>query len=340
MIADASIPKIIGSRYEILELAGHGGMADIFRARDTILERQVAVKILKKDFSVDESFKSRFLFEAQAAANLSHANIVTIHDFGIENDLPFLVMEFITGTDLKRMILEKGRVPVRDALPLIVQACSGVGYAHRAGLVHCDIKPHNLIVTRDQRLKVTDFGIARALSTIAPDEYSEVVWGSPLYFSPEQAAGSAPSPASDVYSLGVVLYETLTGQTPFFSENASELARMHREQAPLPPRYLAPEIPQALEKIILKVLSKEPSSRYRNGDQFGQVLQSFCTQNHIPTPFSLYTDSAKPQAGTYSPGDNPDWITIGLAFAALILLGGLVPFWFYLILRYGNFFTS
>jgi len=165
----------------------------------------------------------------------------------------------------------------------MIQACSGVGYAHRAGLVHCDIKPHNMLVTPEGRLKVTDFGIARALSTISPDERSEVVWGSPHYFSPEQASGLPPSPASDVYSLGVILYEMLTGRLPFIASDSAELARMHREDLPVAPRYFNTSIPAKLEEIILKVLSKEPSARYRTADQLGRLLMGlYETERSVP----------------------------------------------------------
>ncbi|MCK7483253.1 MAG: protein kinase [Candidatus Moduliflexus flocculans] len=187
-------------------------MADVFRARDLMLERTVAIKVLHEHYSDEEGFQERFKQEARAAANLSHPNIVTVHDFGFDNDQIFIVMEYIPGKDLKTILRQRGRYTIEEAIPLIVQACAGIGYAHRAGLVHCDVKPHNMIVTPDGRLKVTDFGIARALSTIMPDERADVVWGSPQYFSPEQAAGEAPSPASDVYSLGIVLYEMITGR--------------------------------------------------------------------------------------------------------------------------------
>lgn len=332
--------KIIGGRYKILDLVGHGGMADIFLAWDQTLERQVAIKILGNDYSFDEAFKSRFIFEAKAAANLSHINIVTVHDFGFEGENPYLVMEYIQGTDMKSLILEQGKLPVPDALPLILQACAGIGYAHRAGLVHCDVKPHNLIITRDKRAKVTDFGIARVLSSINPEETSDIVWGSPLYFSPEQATGLAPSPASDVYSLGVVIYEALTGQTPFYSEDISELAMMHREKAPLPPRYLNSDIPESLQKIIMRALSKDSSSRYRNGDQFGRVLQSFCDQAKISTPYSIYAADTEISNLDSQQASEIDWRTIGLAFITLFLVSGLIPLWIYIILRYGNVFQQ
>jgi len=235
-----------------------------------------------------------------------------------------------------------------------VQACAGVGYAHRAGLVHCDVKPHNMLVTPDKRLKVTDFGIARALATIHPEERSNVVWGSPQYFSPEQAMGEPPSPSSDVYSLGIVLYEILTGSLPFVASTAQELARLHLDAYPHPIREYLPEIPQTLEQIVDKVLSKEPSARYRTADQLGRVLLRFGTQSQpAPAPELSLTPEASPNyqpepvsrpvsrpvrtptpAPTYytkpesaAPAANIDWVSVFLGLLALIAVGGLIPFW-------------
>src|SRR5512136_325259 len=251
-------PVLLNNRYLLLEQLGKGGMAFIYRARDTMLERLVTVKVLREKYSVDPLFQERFRQEARAAANLSHPNIVTVHDFGLDKGQLFIVMEYIAGTDLKAFMKQHGRFTPQEAVPLLVQACAGIGYAHRAGLVHCDVKPGNLLVTPDMRLKVTDFGIARALSTIQPTEKSDVIWGSPQYFSPEQAAGAAPSPASDVYSLGVIMYEMLTGSLPFHADSASELARHHIETDPVPISEMLPDISPVLEKIQTKVLSKEP----------------------------------------------------------------------------------
>src|SRR5574339_369252 len=269
---------VLNNRYQLLERIGSGGMADVFRARDLMLERTVAIKVLHDTYSEDKALQDRFKQEARAAANLSHPNIVTVHDFGFDNAQLFIVMEHIPGKDLKTILRTRGRYSVDEAIPLMVQACAGIGYAHRAGLVHCDIKPHNMIVTPDGRLKVTDFGIARALSTILPGERADVVWGSPQYFSPEQAVGEAPSPSSDVYSLGVVLYEVLTGALPFTAPTSEELALLHLQADPIPPSEYVPDIPKALEEIILKVLSKEPSARYRTADQLGRVLLRFGTE--------------------------------------------------------------
>ncbi len=274
---------LLNDRYQLLERLGTGGMADVYRARDVVLDRNVAIKVLRKDYSDNEEFQSQFRLEARSAANLSHPNIVTVHDFGFADGLLYIVMEHIPGKDLKQLIRDRGRFSIEDGIPLIVQACKGIGYAHRAGLVHCDIKPHNMLVSKDGRLKVTDFGIARALATIAPGEKSDIVWGSPLYFAPEQAAGEPPTPASDVYSLGVVMYELLSGTTPFTASTADELARLHISARPIPISEYIPDIPSALEEIVMKVLAKEPSARYRTADQLGRVLQKFGTQPDLPT---------------------------------------------------------
>ena len=276
---------ILNDRYQLEQTLGTGGMAIVYKAKDLMLERYVAVKALREDFSQDVAFRERFRQEAKAAANLSHPNIVTVHDFGLDQKHLFIVMEYMPGTDLKTLIKQKERFNITEALELMIQACGGVGYAHRAGLVHCDIKPHNMLVTPEGRLKVTDFGIARALSTISPDERSEVVWGSPHYFSPEQASGMPPSPASDVYSLGVILYEMLAGRLPFIASDSGELARMHREDLPVAPRYYNTSIPAKLEEIILKVLSKEPSARYRTADQLGRLLMGlYESERSVPFP--------------------------------------------------------
>lgn len=273
---------LLNDRYQLEEVLGSGGMANVYRARDVVLDRPVAIKVLRKEYSTNDNFQKQFWLEARSAANLSHPNIVTVHDFGAADDLLYIVMELVPGKDLKQLVRERGRFPYQQGIPLMIQACAGVGYAHRAGLVHCDIKPHNMLVSKDMRLKVTDFGIARALATIKPGEKNDVVWGSPLYFAPEQAAGEAPTPASDVYSLGVVLYEILTGTTPFTASSADELARLHISARPLAISEYVPDVPPALEEIVMKVLSKEPAARYRTADQLGRVLQKFGTETATP----------------------------------------------------------
>jgi len=332
--------RVLGGRYELVQTVGTGGMAVVYRARDLMLERPVAIKLLRADFSSDPAFRDRFHLEAKAAANLAHPNIVTVHDFGLDNQQLYLVMEYIPGTDLKTIIRERGRLSIDEAVELVVQACAGIGYAHRAGLVHCDVKPQNMLVTPDQRLKVTDFGIARALSTIHPDEHNDVIWGSPQYFSPEQASGLAPSPASDVYSLGVVLYEALTGRLPFDGQTATELARQHRDTQPPNPSAYRADLPTALQQVIMKVLSKEPTLRYRTADQMGRVLsnlkssqqldQSSPPQTIVETPVAPVSHSQPTQlVQPASPTRSMDWGTAFLALAAFLAVGGLIPFWLF-----------
>ncbi len=364
---------LLNDRYQLIEQLGTGGMAYVYRARDVVLDRDVAIKILRKDYSNNAEFQNQFRLEARSAANLSHPNIVTVHDFGFADGLLYIVMEHIPGKDLKQLIRERGRFSVQDGIPLMVQACAGIGYAHRAGLVHCDVKPHNMLVSKDMRLKVTDFGIARALASFTPGERADVVWGSPLYFAPEQAMGEPPAPASDVYSLGIVLYELLCGTPPFTASTADELARLHISARPIPIREYIPDIPVALEEIVMKVLSKEPSARYRTADQLGRVLHKFGTQpDPKPTPAResppVITLSPEVAERLANPGGTPasqplpvpalddqpqyptppayayqaesasqediDWVSIGLGFLAVLAVGGLVPFWLAIYLNY------
>jgi serine/threonine protein kinase len=343
--------RLLNGRYQLLERLGSGGMAMVYRGRDQQLKRDVAIKILRQDQDRREDFNLQFRNEAQSAANLSHPNIVQIYDYGTDAGESFIVMEFVPGTDLKSLLRKQGRFEVEQGVHLMVQACAGIGYAHRAGLVHCDVKPHNMLVTPDGRLKVTDFGIARALATLSPGERTDVVWGSPQYYAPEQASGHAPSPASDVYSLGIVTYEVLTGTLPFTASTAEELAHLHLDAKPIPPSEYVPDIPRALEEIIMKVLSKEPSARYRTADQLGRVLMKFGTRPDLPTvaPAPAYEPEA-PAVGAAAPSfvweDSPaaepdiqgateiDWTSVGLGLLALVAVGGLLPFWMWIYFVY------
>ncbi|MFN2215481.1 MAG: serine/threonine-protein kinase [Anaerolineales bacterium] len=334
--------RLLNNRYQLIEERGKGGMAFVYRARDLMLERDVAIKILREDYSNDIAFQERFRQEAKAAANLSHPNIVTVHDFGIDQGKLFIVMEFVPGDDLKTIIRRKGRLSPKEAIPLIIQACAGIGYAHRAGLVHCDVKPQNLLVMPDNRLKVTDFGIARALASIKPEEQVDVVWGSPQYFSPEQASGSAPSPASDVYSLGVVLYEMLAGTLPFNASSTTGFSQMHKESVPGDISKVVPGISPSLQQIIEKVLSKEPSMRYRTADQMGRVLQKFGAglgdaSSLLSLVPDIPTDEMDVTIGKQQPKKinlDIDWINVGLGLLALLLVGGLIPFWVWVYFVY------
>lgn len=274
-MTDPGQQYLLNKRYRLLSPIGAGGMAVVYKAQDLALGRLVAVKILREPLTGDADFLARFQQEARAAANLAHPNIVTVHDFGRDGGRYYIVMEYIEGKDLKALIKEGAPFKVERGLDLAIQVCAGIGYAHRAGLVHCDVKPQNILVTADGRVKVTDFGIARALASLQPGETTDVVWGSPQYYAPEQAAGEAPTPASDVYSIGVVLYEMLAGRLPFVASTQQALAMMHLRDEPPRLTLFNPALPETLERIVHKVLAKEPSARYRTADQLGRILISY-----------------------------------------------------------------
>jgi serine/threonine-protein kinase len=338
---------VLNKRYQLEDFVEKGGMATVYRGRDLMLERDVAIKVLREDYSRDPAFRERFRQEAKAAANLSHSNIVTVYDFGINEDRLFIVMEYVPGTDLNSLIKQRKIYTLDEGIPLVIQACKGLGYAHRAGLVHCDIKPHNFLVTPDGRVKVTDFGIARALASIHPGEEQDVVWGSPQYFAPEQAAGNAPSPASDVYSMGVIMYQMFTGQLPFTSKSPAELGQQHRFQQPAAPMELNPKIPPALNEIMLKVLSKEPSARYRTADQLGRVLLTFAAPQEVAAREG-YTPAPQKAPGRLSAvrelfageAQGPiDWVGVGLGLLAALAVGGLLPFWMWVYITVNSPFA-
>ena len=362
---------LLNNRYKILTQIGAGGMSLVLKAQDMSLGRVVAIKVLRDSFTRDSQFLNRFLQEARAAANLTHPNIVTVHDFGEDSGRYYIVMEFIEGQTLKQIIRDEAPLNLERTIDFATQLCAGVGYAHRAGLVHCDLKPQNIMITPEGRVKVTDFGIARALVSIHPQESNEVVWGSPQYFSPEQATGSAPTPASDVYSIGITLYEMLSGRLPFQSETPQALAMMHvRDEVPSLALY-NPTIPEAVERIIKKILSKEPALRYRNADQLGHILQSYgergadvtmgraavtVTPSSTPQPSHPSPSSTTPTRPTVSQRTRPaptvinrveeevygeeeedegvDWLAILLGAVALVSVLGLIPLWLFVLIQY------
>lgn len=270
---------VFNGRYRVIDRIGSGGMSVVYRAQDLSLGRIVAVKVLHESLTDDEGFLRRFQREAHAAANLSHPNIVTVHDIGQDNNRHYIVMEFVDGRTLKQLVRlqnQQGRpLGIGQALDLAIQICAGIGYAHRANLIHCDVKSQNILVTRDERVKVADFGIARAISEATQHTIDNQIWGTPHYFSPEQAAGQPATPASDVYAIGVVLFELLTGRLPFLAETHTALALKHMHEPPPFASDINPLVPQQLDQIIQKVLSKEPAARYRTGDQFGRILSAY-----------------------------------------------------------------
>jgi serine/threonine protein kinase len=326
-------PVLLNNRYRLLELIGSGGMAVIYRGVDTLLQRRVAIKILRERFASDPAFLARFQREAQAAANLEHPNIVTVHDVGQDEGRHYIVMEYVDGQDLKALIRQRERLSINEALNITAQICAGVGHAHKANLIHCDIKPQNVLVTRDGRVKVADFGIARALSESGLTE-SETVWGSPLYLSPEQAAGEPPSPASDVYSIGVVMYEMLAGTPPFQAEKPAALALMHMRDEPPPLTVHNPQVPPRLDWIVRKLLAKEPSARYRTAEQLVHILAEYRKHGEQPTGWQPAIPSSSPAAPTLrepqpsSPARLvPDGLTWILGIVAFIAVVGLIPLW-------------
>lgn len=267
---------LINNRYRLVAQQGSGGMAVIYKAIDEELGRTVAMKILRPSLTHDPDFLRRFKNEARNVANLGHPNIVTVYDVGSEGQTHYIVMEFIDGSDLKKLIRKDGALPIDVAVDLSIQICAGIGFAHRAGLVHADVKPQNVLLTSSRQVKVTDFGIAQAFSDATqPQERQQVVWGSPHYFSPEQAQGEKPSPASDVYAIGVVMFEMLAGKLPYTGADQRELAMAHIKE-PVPRlEEVAPHVPDALARIVYKVMSKDPKDRYRMADQLGQILISY-----------------------------------------------------------------
>lgn len=258
--------KIIGNRYEILEKIGNGGMATVYRARCQLLNRYVAVKVLKDEFITDEEFIKRFNTEAQAAASLTHPNIVSIYDVGQEENLYYIVMELVKGKTLKEIINEEGVLPWKWSINIASQIASALEMAHRNHIVHRDIKPHNIIITEEGVAKVTDFGIAKAVSNSTITAFGTTI-GSVHYFSPEHARGGYTDAKSDLYSLGVVMYEMITGRVPFDADTAVSVALKHMQEKPVEPIKLNPSIPIALNQIILKAMQKETNLRYQSATE-------------------------------------------------------------------------
>lgn len=250
---------IIQNRYEIIEEVGSGGMSVVYKAKCHVLNRFVAIKVLKPEFSDDKGFVSKFRIEAQSAAGLSHPNIVNVFDVGEENGYHYIVMELVEGITLKEYIQQNGRLPYQTALDFIMQIAAGIEVAHEHHTIHRDIKPQNIIVSKNGTLKVTDFGIAKAATS---NTIASSAMGSVHYISPEQARGGYSDERSDIYSLGITLYEMLTGRVPFEGENNVTVALMHIQSEIIPPREYYPDIPVGLENIVLKATQKKPESRY------------------------------------------------------------------------------
>lgn len=258
--------KLIGNRYEILEKIGNGGMATVYKAQDQILKRYVAVKVLRDEFTTDEEFIRRFNTEAQSAASLTHPNIVSIYDVGNEGNIYYIVMELIQGKTLKQIIDEDGVLPWKWSIDIASQIASALETAHKNNIVHRDIKPHNIIITEDGVAKVTDFGIAKAVSNSTITAFGTTI-GSVHYFSPEHARGGYTDAKSDLYSLGVVMYEMLTGRVPFDADTPVSVALKHMQERPIEPIKLNPAIPYSVNKIIMKAMEKDLNLRYQSATE-------------------------------------------------------------------------
>ena len=253
--------KKLGGRYEVISRVGGGGMAVVYKAKDLLLYRYVAIKVLNESLSNDSEFIRRFSREAQAAASLSHPNVVNVYDVGTEGHTHYIVMEYVEGPTLKEWIQQNGPLPPETVVDIASQICDGLAHAHENQIVHRDIKPHNILLGPGGRAKVTDFGIARAATSSTITQTGSVM-GSVHYFSPEQARGGVIGERSDLYSLGVVMYEMVTGRLPFDADSAIAIALKHLQEPVEDPRKYAADLPDSIRNIILKALEKDPEKRF------------------------------------------------------------------------------
>jgi serine/threonine-protein kinase len=269
--------KILNNRYKIIKEIGRGGMAIVYSARDTLLERRVALKMLRPEYKSDDEFIDKFRQEARAVARLSHPNVVSIYDIVVDEERIYLVMEIVEGKTLKDIIKERTKLSIAESLEMARQIAAALSVAHGNQIVHCDIKPHNIILNDEMEVKVTDFGIARAVSN-ATVRVTETVVGSAHYFSPEQAKGGEIKAYSDVYSLGVVLYEMTTGELPFHGESPISVALKHIQQTPVEPSQINNDIPKEVNDLIMKAISKDPADRFQDAYEMRQQI-TYCLKN-------------------------------------------------------------
>jgi serine/threonine-protein kinase len=307
-------------RYRVERVLGHGGMAVVYLARDEELQRPVAVKVLAEHLAGEDSVRERFVREARLAARLSHPNVVQVYDAGESEGQPFIVMEYVPGQTLAQC----GKLPADEAVQLVLQACAGLQHAHDAGLVHRDVKPRNLLLRDDGVLKIADFGIARTAEATQLTQLGTVL-GTAAYLAPEQAAGKEVSAAADVYSLGAVLYELLTGRPPYQFESLAELALKQQEGLIVPVRDLEPTVPGPVEAATMRSLAREPRFRPESAAEFAHELAG---STEVPTEPLLATAVTEPlQARTYQsiPGAGGwVWLAAAAAIAALAVLLGLL----------------
>jgi len=296
---------LLNNRYELVAQQGSGGMSVIYKAVDRSLGRTVAIKILRPSLTQDPAFLSKFQQEARSVAMMAHPNIVTVHDVGSDGPTHYIVMEMVEGQDLKKLIKTQGALPYARALDYAIQICEGLGYAHRSRLVHADVKPQNILINKDDVIKVTDFGIAQAYTDTMPQTRAEVVWGSPHYFAPEQAKGEKPTPASDVYSIGIVMFEMFTGRLPYVGSSQRELAMAHIQEDVPKAKDINLSVPEDISKIITKVMSKRPNDRYSQADQLGHILKGLQERTKNASANTVQRPAAPPTVPNQKPVPSP-----------------------------------
>jgi len=278
------IGTLLLNRYELLEKIGEGGMGIVYKAKCTLLNRFVAVKILKAKLGDDEDFITRFKREANSIASLSHTNIVNIYDVGLENNINFIVMEYIKGKTLKQIIKENVRLNSLNTVNIAFQIAKALQYAHKNNIIHRDIKPDNILITEDNIVKLTDFGIAKIADAETLTNSNKII-GSVHYFSPEQAKGKLVDFRTDIYALGVVMYELITGQVPFNGETSISVAIMHIQDPVIPPNKVITDIPKNINTIILKALEKEPVNRFQTAKELTEILKSLKENSNLEVNF-------------------------------------------------------
>ena len=343
---------VFDHRYEVQQKIGVGGMADVYRGKDTLLGRPVAIKILHQNFGSDQDFVARFKREAQAAGKLNHPNVVSMYDVGFDQGFHYIIMEYVSGCTLKEYIQHHGaQVTVQEAVKITVAIAEGLEHAHMMGIVHCDVKPHNILITDSGRVKVTDFGIARAINSATTMMYTNSVMGSAHYISPEQASGKSINVSTDIYSLGVVLYELLTGEVPFRGETPVSVALQHVKDPVVAPRIKNAMIPPQLEQVVLMALEKEPGKRfgsisemiqalrmslgYRGGTSARPVQHDFATQVLPPLETEVLEEEEDQQEGILAKlGSLPQKYVIGGAVFAFLLA------FLWAFLSFGNFWSN